>query len=104
MEELFFRGFMYPVLARRMGAAWGIALTALPFGLIHLPQYGWAWGAALVIFLVGVVCGMVRAVTRSVAASFLVHVGFNGTQMLIAVVMTRGFQHMPKALMDFSLR
>jgi membrane protease YdiL (CAAX protease family) len=103
MEELFFRGFMYPVLARRMGAAWGIALTALPFGLIHLPQYGWAWGAALVIFLVGVVCGMVRAVTRSVGASFLVHAGFNGTQMLIAVVMTQGFRHMPKALAQLSL-
>lgn len=98
MEELFFRGFMYPVLARRMGAIWGVALTALPFGLIHLPQYGWAWGAALVIFLVGVVCGVVRAVTRSVGASFLVHAGFNGMQMLIAVVMTHGFRHMPQAL------
>ena len=97
MEELFFRGFLYPVLARRMGVAWGIALTALPFGLIHLPQYGWAWGAALVIFLVGVVCGMVRAATRSVGASFLVHVGFNGMQMVIAVVATQGFRHMPKA-------
>jgi len=97
MEELFFRGFMYPVLARRMGLAWGVALTALPFGLIHLPQYGWAWGAALVIFLVGIVCGVVRAVTRSVGASFLVHAGFNGTQMLIAMVMTQGFRHMPKA-------
>jgi membrane protease YdiL (CAAX protease family) len=97
MEELFFRGFMYPVLARRLGAAWGVALTALPFGLIHLPQYGWAWGAALVIFLVGVVCGVVRAVMRSVGASFLVHAGFNGTQMLLAVVMTQGFRHMPKA-------
>jgi membrane protease YdiL (CAAX protease family) len=103
MEELFFRGFMYPVLARRMGAAGGIALTALPFGLIHLPQYGWAWGAALVIFLVGVVCGVVRAATRSVAASFLVHAGFNGTQMLIAVVMTQGFRHMPKGLAQFCL-
>ena len=103
MEELFFRGFLYPVLARRMGAAWGIALTALPFGLIHLPQYGWAWGAALVIFLVGVVCGAVRAVTRSVGASFLVHAGFNGSQMLIAVVMTQGFRHMPKALVPFAL-
>jgi CAAX protease family protein len=104
MEELFFRGFMYPVLARRVGVAWGIALTALPFGLIHLPQYGWAWGAALVIFLVGVVCGIVRAVTRSVGASFLVHAGFNGTQMLIAFVMTQGFRHMPKALAQFCLR
>jgi membrane protease YdiL (CAAX protease family) len=94
MEELFFRGFMYPVLARRWGAAWGIVLTALPFGLIHLPQYGWAWGAALVIVLVGVVCGVVRAVTRSVGASFLVHAGYNGTQMIIALVYTHGFRHM----------
>jgi hypothetical protein len=97
MEELFFRGFMYPVLARRMGVMWGILLTALPFGLIHLPQYGWAWGAAVVIFLVGVVCGAVRAATKSVAASFLVHVGYNGMQMLIAVVVTHGFRHMEKA-------
>jgi membrane protease YdiL (CAAX protease family) len=98
MEELFFRGFMYPVIARRMGVIWGILLTALLFGLIHLPQYGWAWGAVLVIFLVGVVCGVVRAATRSVAASFLVHVGYNGTQMLIAVVATHGFRHMEKAM------
>jgi membrane protease YdiL (CAAX protease family) len=94
MEELFFRGFMYPVLARRMGVLWGIILTALPFGLIHLPQYGWAWGAALVIFLVGVVCGAVRAATKSVAASFLVHVGYNGAQMVIALVATHGFRHL----------
>jgi uncharacterized protein len=97
MEELFFRGFMYPVLERRIGMMWGILLTALPFGLLHLQQYGWAWAAGLVIFLVGVVCGVVRAVTKSVAASFLVHVGYNGTQMLIAVVATHGFRHMEKA-------
>jgi len=97
-EELLFRGFLYPVLARRMGVVWGILLTALPFGLIHLPQYNYAWGAALVIFLVGVVCGAVRAATRSVGASFLVHVGYNGTQMLIAVVATHGFRQMEKAL------
>jgi membrane protease YdiL (CAAX protease family) len=98
MEELFFRGFMYPVLARHMGVAWGIVLTALPFGLIHLPQYGWAWGAALVIVMVGVVCGVVRAVTRSVGASFLVHVGYNGTQMILALAYTHGFRHMEKAI------
>ena len=98
MEEIFFRGLLYPVLARRMGIFWGIVLTALPFGLIHLPQYGWAWGAALVIFLVGVVCGAVRAATKSVAASFLVHVGYNGAQMVIALVATHGFRQVEKAL------
>ncbi|HEY3973406.1 MAG TPA: type II CAAX endopeptidase family protein [Candidatus Sulfotelmatobacter sp.] len=98
MEELFFRGFMYPVVARRLGVTWGVVLTALPFGLIHLPQYGWAWGAALVIVLVGVVCGIVRATTGSVGASFLVHAGYNGTQMIIALVATHGFRHMEKGI------
>lgn len=98
MEELFFRGFMYPVLARRIGVLWGVVLTALPFGLIHLPQYGWAWSAGLVVFLVGVVCGAVRAATKSVGASFLVHVGYNGTQMIFAIVATHGFRHMENAV------
>lgn len=103
VEELFFRGFFYPVLARRWGIGWAIFLTALPFALMHMPQYGWAWGALLVIFIVGLVCGTVRAVTKSVGASFLVHVGYNGTQMLIALFATRGFTHMPKALMALTL-
>lgn len=98
VEELFFRGFLYPVLARRWGVAWAVFLTALPFALMHMPQYGYAWGALAVIFIVGFVCGTVRALTRSVGASFLVHVGYNGVQMIIALFVTRGFTHMPKAM------
>ncbi len=97
MEELFFRGFLYPVLARRLGVFWGIVLTALPFGLIHAVQYGYAWGAVLVIFMVGVVLTTVRAATKSVGASFLAHVGYNGTLMVISAVATGGFRHMEKA-------
>ena len=97
MEELFFRGFLYPVLARRLGVAWGVVLTALPFGLLHAMQFGNAWSAVLVIFIVGVVLTIVRAATKSVAASFLVHVGYNGTLMLLAAAATDGFRHMEKA-------
>jgi membrane protease YdiL (CAAX protease family) len=97
MEELFFRGFFYPVAARRLGVAWGIVLTALPFGLLHLAQYGYSWGAVLIIFLVGVVLTTVRAMTKSVASSFLAHVGYNGTLMVLAAIATDGFRHMEKA-------
>ncbi len=96
MEELFFRGFMYPILARRMGAFWGIILTALPFGLIHYAQYR-SWSAVLIIVLVGVVLTTVRAVTKSVASSFLAHVGYNATLMALAAWATDGFRHMEKA-------
>ena len=34
-EELFFRGFIYPVLRSRFGVVWGITATACLFGLIH---------------------------------------------------------------------
>jgi membrane protease YdiL (CAAX protease family) len=98
MEELFFRGLFYPVVARRLGIGWGIFLTSLPFALMHMPQYGYAWGALVIIFTVGAVCGAVRAYTHSVGASFLVHVGYNGTQMLLAILFTRGFTQMPKSL------
>ena len=98
MEEIFFRGFLYPVLARRLGVAAGIFLTALPFGLVHYLQYR-SWGAVLVITLVGVVLTGVRAATKSVSASFLVHVGYNATLMLLAAIATDGFRHMDKAFL-----
>jgi uncharacterized protein len=97
MEELFFRGFLYPVLERRLGVVWGVLLTALPFGLMHAFQYGNAWSAILVIFIVGIVLTIVRAVTKSVGASFLVHVGYNGMLMVLVGVATGGFRHMEKA-------
>jgi len=103
-EELLFRGFLYPVLARRLGVAWGVILTALPFGLMHYMQYR-SWSAVLLIFIVGVVLTVVRAVTNSVAASFLVHVGYNGTLMLLAATATGGFRHMEKlGTLQFYLR
>jgi uncharacterized protein len=97
MEELFFRGFLYPVLARRTGAVWGILFTGLLFGLIHSPQYGYSWAAVLIVCLVGVVLTTVRAMTKSVASSFLAHVGYNGTLMILAALQTDGFRHMEKA-------
>ncbi|HZW94408.1 MAG TPA: type II CAAX endopeptidase family protein [Candidatus Eremiobacteraceae bacterium] len=95
-EELLFRGFLYPVLARRLGVVWGIVLTAVPFGLMHYLQYR-SWGAVLIIFLVGVILTTVRAMTKSVASSFLAHAGYNATLMVLAAVATDGFRHMDKA-------
>ena len=100
IEELFFRGLLYPVLARRTGMAWGVVLSAVPFALLHLQEYAYSWAAVLVIFVVGLVLGAVRAKTRSVGCSFLVHAGYNGIQLLIALALTHGFTRMPKGLLE----
>jgi membrane protease YdiL (CAAX protease family) len=79
-----------------MGVFWGIILTALPFGLIHYVQYR-SWSAVFIIVLVGIVLTTVRAVTKSVSSSFLAHVGYNATLMVLAAWATDGFRHMEKA-------
>ncbi len=95
MEELFFRGFLYPVLARRLGVMAGVLLTALPFALIHQPEYK-AWGPVLIIFLVGVVLTLVRARMKSVGASFIVHSIYNGVPVVAALIASHGFKHLEK--------
>ena len=96
MEELFFRGFLYPVVKRRLGVMAAIVATALPFALMHAAQYGGAWASVLLIFVVGVVLAVVREKTNSLAASFLVHAAYNGTIITIIFVATSGFRHLER--------
>ena len=96
VEELFFRGFLYPVLARRLGVGLGIVLTAIPFALLHSAQLGNAWGPLVVLFVVGVVLTAVRAFTKSVASSTLVHIGYNLTLFGLLFVASGHFQHLER--------
>jgi uncharacterized protein len=96
MEELFFRGFLYPVLVRRMGTVAAVVLTSASFGLIHAPQLGRAWGPVLVIFLVGLTLTITRAVTKSVARGFLIHVAYNTTLSVALFIGTGGFRHLER--------
>jgi hypothetical protein len=96
MEELFFRGFLYPVLRRHFGVLVGVFVTALGFALMHAAQYGYSWLSISLIFIVGVVLALVRDRKNSVAAGFLVHVGYNGTIMMMLFIATDGFRHLEK--------
>jgi membrane protease YdiL (CAAX protease family) len=96
MEELFFRGFLYPVLARGLGAAAGVIITGFAFMVVHGPDRGYEWAPLLVLFLVGVMLTAVRAKTKSVAASTLVHMGYNGIIFVITYVATDHFRHLER--------
>jgi hypothetical protein len=95
MEELFFRGFLYPVL-RRLGAAVAIVLTSAAFALVHGGQYGWAWSVVLLMFLVGFTLTVVRAWTGSVASGFLIHFGYNLTLFALLYFSTDHFRHLER--------
>jgi len=96
MEELFFRGFLYPVLARGIGLPLAVFLTALAFAALHGSQLMFSWGPVLVIFLVGLVLTLVRAKTNSVAAGVIIHTAYNGTITVAMFAATDGFRHLEK--------
>jgi membrane protease YdiL (CAAX protease family) len=94
MEELFFRGFLYPALARWTGSFISIVVTASAFALLHGAQLGYSWAPLLLIFIVGVALTVTRVVTRSVATGVIVHMTYNFALLLQTYVVTHGFRQM----------
>lgn len=77
MEELLFRGFLQPLLARSLGVVAGVVLTGALFGLLHAPEYQFAWQYATAVSLAGIAFGAIRAWSGSTIASTLMHAAFN---------------------------
>jgi membrane protease YdiL (CAAX protease family) len=96
LEELFFRGLLYPLLRRAFGVAIAVALTAAAFAGIHGTQLGYAWAPILSIFVVGVVLTAARARTDSVAASFLMHCGYNFALFALLWLASDHYRHLEK--------
>ncbi len=94
MEEMFFRGFLYPALARFTGVLPSIVLTATLFALLHGAQLSFSWAPLLLIFIVGVTLTAVRARTRSVALCVVVHMTYNFTLLAQTFIATHGFRQM----------
>ncbi len=96
VEELFFRGLLYPILRRSWGVALAVMATGGAFACIHGMQLGWAWAPVLAIFVVGVALTLVRERTNSVAASFLMHCGYNATLFALLWFGSDHFRHLEK--------
>jgi uncharacterized protein len=82
-EELAFRGFLQPLLARSLGAAPAILLAAIPFGLLHYPEYGNSWRHALIIAAAGAAFGAMRQFSGSTKAAVLMHASYNAFFFLV---------------------
>ena len=76
-EEMFFRGFVQPLLSRSLGTVAGIGITAFIFGAMHAPEYAMAWQYVVSIALAGAAFGWVRARTNSIIPCTIMHGSFN---------------------------
>lgn len=87
-EELFFRGFLQPLLTRTFGLVFGVLITSALFGGLHAAEYSFVWQYIVAIGLVGVALGFVRAYTNSIVPTTIMHGCFNGLQV-IALAMSK---------------
>lgn len=94
VEELFFRGFVYPALARWSGPVLSVIVTSAGFAFIHGGQLAYSLVPLLSIFGVGVVLTVTRAVTKSVATSVVLHMTYNLTLFAQIYMGTQGFRNL----------
>jgi hypothetical protein len=64
--------------------------------MMHSEQLGSAWAPLLVLFAVGCILTITRAVTRSVAPGVLIHVGYNATLFGLLYLATDHFRHLER--------
>jgi len=85
VEEIVYRGVLFPALQRTMGAVPAVLIVTLMFAAPHVPQY-WPNAAAISsITLLSVVLTAIRARTGRLLPCFVIHLVFNGIQSLIIV-------------------
>lgn len=85
-EELFFRGFLQPLLSRTFGIIAGVLITAALFGSLHGPEYAWAWQYAVAVSLVGAVLGWVRVRCNSTIPATIMHACYNAAFVVAFVI------------------
>ena len=83
VEEIVYRGVLYPALQRAMGMTWAVVLVSVLFTLPHVPQYRNNLGVIMVILVLSLCLTLVRALTGRLLPCFIIHLVFNGIQSVI---------------------
>ncbi|HET7267839.1 MAG TPA: CPBP family intramembrane glutamic endopeptidase [Oleiagrimonas sp.] len=82
VEETLFRGVLLSGLIRYVGVGWGVAISAVIFGAVHLPDFKFAWYPVPALALLGALLAWVRLHSRSLWPSIIMH----ATNNLVAVI------------------
>ncbi|MBC7796608.1 MAG: CPBP family intramembrane metalloprotease [Pyrinomonadaceae bacterium] len=85
VEEVIYRGIMFPAFQRSFGTIPAVGFVTFLFTLIHVPQYYPSVGVILVICVLSLTLTIIRAVTKNLLPSFVVHTVFNGIQAVLLV-------------------
>ncbi|HYO91963.1 MAG TPA: CPBP family intramembrane glutamic endopeptidase [Pyrinomonadaceae bacterium] len=86
VEEVIYRGILYPALQRAVGMHWAIVGVLVLFTLIHVPQYWPNFGVIGAVGLLSLSLTLVRAYTGRLLPCFVMHLVFNGIQSILIIL------------------
>lgn len=86
LEEIFFRGFVYPGLNKKLDLYASVLITTLLFTAVHIPQCLDYPFILISIFLGGLFLTTVRAVTRSTLLAILLHSLYNISVIVVGLI------------------
>ena len=83
-EEALFRGILLPLMVRRVGPGFGTAATALGFAALHADA-----GSFIALAIFAVALSIAYARTGSLRVPILMHMAFNGANLLLLLALMR---------------
>ncbi len=86
VEEVIYRGVLFPPLQRSAGTGAAIVIVSLLFASVHYIQYWKNPGVIAAVTLLSFVLTWVRARTGRLLPCFIIHFVFNGVQAIILVL------------------
>jgi membrane protease YdiL (CAAX protease family) len=86
VEELYYRGFIYPILSRKWGKTAAVVTVTLWFAAVHAFQLAGDWIGLPFILILSVICTVQRCKSGSLTPSIVTHWGYNGTLVAISVI------------------
>lgn len=82
-EEVFFRGWLQPALARRWGLSAAVVAGAIAFAVLHIAGGARAPVSLVNLFLGGLMFGLLAARGGGIAAPVAAHLAWNAAEQLI---------------------
>lgn len=82
IEEIYFRGWIQPVLTRAFGPLIGVGVTAMAFAALHIPGIAQSLLSVVNITLAGLLFGLLAWRTGGLMAPMAAHFAWNWTESL----------------------
>jgi len=76
-EEVYYRGFLFPIFRRLLGVRWAFATIVVWFGLVHAPQLAGDWAGLPVVTAMGALWTYLRIRYDSIVPCMVSHFTYN---------------------------